>query len=240
MPEDVKGLIEEAREYRQNALAFLERLAIDPDLADWLEHFVVDRFTDALEKLSRPSQEDGAYAGSSEAACTFYPGEDQLELREAFRRGAAHAVASHPMGEWSEEDVERAARARYASRPIQNRNGGSTRLAWDDLGEDWQRDECEAMRAALSNLPHDGSGTHKPPIPKGFHLVPEEPTEEMISAAIEACAAAPVRVIPPAKFTDEEVRESRRSILRATVDWQTALRAAISSSPVPDSQEPKS
>ena len=42
----------EQREYRQNALAFLERLAIDPDLADWLEHFVVDTVTDLFPRAS--------------------------------------------------------------------------------------------------------------------------------------------------------------------------------------------
>lgn len=41
----------ETHDYAQNALAMLERLAIDPDLADWLEHFVVEKF----EAFSKPT-----------------------------------------------------------------------------------------------------------------------------------------------------------------------------------------
>jgi hypothetical protein len=52
----------------------------------------------------------------------------------------------------SEEQIERAARARYESRPVQNRHGGGDLLAWDDLGKEWQADECEAMRVGLEAL----------------------------------------------------------------------------------------
>lgn len=130
---------------------------------------------------------------------------------------------------YTADDIERAARAHYESRPVQNANGGAERLAWDALGPEWQADQCEAMRAALSALPVLAGA-------EGFVCVPKEPTQAMLNAADGALNKWRESLSGDEKLLRHVIKDGR-PYTEATVAEKHALRwrSMLAAAPAPAS-----
>lgn len=100
----------------------------------------LERLVTALQRhLDAPAQADLAAFSASDAAVYAYPGEDQAELRQAFRDGAAYVFTRPVQAPGVEAGVlkrlrDAAARARKHDLPIVNLPAGDIRALLAAVG----------------------------------------------------------------------------------------------------------
>lgn len=82
---------------------------------------------------------------------------------------------ARPMSEWTDDEIEEMARAFYCAEVLHSANGGL--IPWHALSESRRGRRMDEMRAAISAVSR---------APKGCWIAPNEPTEAMQDAVIDA------------------------------------------------------